>query len=229
MVMKNTLKTTVVIPIFNEERTIKTVIQSVRPYVDDVLVVIAKKSTDSGLKIAKDNGARILVDNGLGKGAAMRQASNFIDTDILLFMDADGSHIPQDIPTILNPIKNGSADMVIASRMLGGSEELHGTLSQFMRMFFSAAITLITNYRFGVQITDSQNGFRAIKKDVFKNLGLRANIFDIETEMTMRCAKKGYKIVEVPSRELRRTHGKSGINVLRMGPIYLWRVFINLF
>ncbi len=227
--MKSLPKTTAIIPIYNEAKTIKKIILEVQPYVDEVLVVVAKKSSDDGLKIAERSGARTIIDNGLGKGAAMRQAIDAVNNDIILFMDADGSHVSKDIPTILEPIKKGRADMVIASRMLGGSEELHGTISQFFRMVFSAIITLIVNYRFGVRITDSQNGFRAIKKDVAKQLNLKANIFDIETEMTMKCAKKGYRIVEVPGRELNRVYGKSGINVLRMGPVYLWRVIVNLF
>lgn len=225
----NAMRTTAIIPIFNEEQTISGTISQVRPYVDDILVVVAKKSTDKGLEIARREGAKTLVDNGRGKGAAMRLAANNADGDILLFIDADGSHVTADIPAVLEPIKKGRADMVIASRMLGGSEELYGTLSQFTRMFLSGLITLITNYRFGVRVTDSQNGFRAIRKEVMQNLQLKANIFDIETEMTMKCAKNKYRISEVPSKELKRKHGESGINILKMGPTYIWRVFANLF
>lgn len=227
--MKSSLKTSAVIPIFNEEKTIRKIISQVRPHVDDILVIVAKKSTDKGLKIAESAGARTLVDNGLGKGAAMRQAIKHIDGDIILFMDADGSHIAGDIPKILEPLKDGRADMVIASRMLGGSEELYGTIDQFFRVLFSMIITLIINYRFGIRITDSQNGFRAIKKDAIMDLDLKADIFDIETEMIMKCAKKGYRISEVPSRELKREYGKSGISILKMGPRYFWRVLVNIF
>lgn len=220
---------TVIIPTYNEEKTIKQIIIGVKKYCDEILVIGAKRSTDRTLEIAKSLGARTLIDNGKGKGAAMRLSIDEAKGDILVFIDADGSHIADDIPALVDPIKKETADMVIASRMLGGSEELHGTISQFFRMVFSAIITLIINYRFGVRITDSQNGFRAIRKDTAKQLGLNANIFDIETEMTMKCAKKGYRICEVPSRELNRIYGNSGINVLRMGPVYLWRVIINFF
>lgn len=223
------MKTIAIIPIFNEEKTIRKIISQVKPFVEDILVVVAKKSTDKGLEVASKAGARILVDDGRGKGAAMRLAADTAEGEILLFIDADGSHVTADIPAVLEPIKSGYSDMVIASRMLGGSEELYGTMSQFFRMFFSMMITLIINYRFNVRITDSQNGFRAIKKGVMKDLGLKANIFDIETEMTMKCAKKKYRISEVPSRELKREHGTSGISVLKMGPKYLWRVISNLF
>ncbi len=220
---------TAIIPTYNEEKTIKEMITRTKKYSDEILVIGAKKSTDKTLEIAKLLKVKALVDNGKGKGAAMRLGISEAKGDILVFIDADGSHICKDIPLLINPIKKGDSDMVIASRMLGGSEELHGTVSQFFRMCFSAIITLIINYRFNIRVTDSQNGFRAIRRDVAKELDLKADIFDIETEMTMKCAKKKYGISEIPSRELKRIHGKSGINVLRMGPVYLWRVIVNLF
>ncbi len=160
---------TVIIPTYNEEKTIKQIIIGVKKYCDEILVIGAKRSTDRTLEIAKSLGARTLIDNGKGKGAAMRLSIGEAKGDILVFIDADGSHIAADIPVLVDPIKKETADMVIASRMLGGSEELHGTISQFFRMVFSAIITLIINYRFGVRITDSQNGFRAIKKTLQKN------------------------------------------------------------
>ena len=170
-----------------------------------------------------------VVDNGKGKGDGIRVAIEHAKEDIIVFIDADGSHIAKDIPKIVQPIKDGKADMVIASRFIGGSEELHGTFGKFMRMFLSMVIAQIINWRFNKAIGDTQNGFRAIRKDVAKDLDLKANIFDIETEMVMKCYKGGYKIAEVPSRELKRKHGGSGINLWRMGWIYAWRVFKNLF
>lgn len=220
---------TAVISIYNEEKTIKDIIRSVKKHSDEILVVVAKGSTDRSLDIAKSMGARTLIDNGKGKGAAIRLGIQEAKGDIIVFIDADGSHTADDIPMLVAPIQSKKSDLVVASRMLGGSEELHGTLSEFVRMLFSSIITLIINYRFSIHTTDSQNGFRAIRKSVAKELELKANIFDIETEMVMKTAKKGYKISEVPSRELKRIYGKSRINVMKMGPVYFWRVISNLF
>jgi len=222
------MKVTVAVPTFNEEKNIKAILESVRSYGDEILVVTAKKSTDKTKEIAEKMGFRTLVDNGKGKGDAIRVAIEHAKGDIIVFIDADGSHIAEDIPKIVQPIKEGKADMVIASRFLGGSEELHGNFSKSLRMFFSISIAQIINWRFGTAIGDTQNGFRAIKKNVAKNLDLKANIFDVETEMVMKCYKKGYGILEVPSRELKRKGGESGINLWRMGWIYAWRVFRNL-
>ncbi len=223
------MKVSIVIPTKNEGKTIGEVIDKVRPYGDDVVVVDSKNTKDDTREVAESKGARVLVDNGVGKGDGIRVAIKTLDSDVLVFIDADGSHIPEDIPKVVAPIKEGKADMVIASRMLGGSEELYGTIFEAIRLFANVAITLIINYRWNVRITDSQNGFRAIKTSVAKDLDLKADIFDIETEMLMKCLKKGYCVGEVPSRELSRRHGKSGINIVTMGPRYLWRVLVNLF
>jgi len=135
----------------------------------------------------------------------------------------------EDIPTILDPIRSGKADMVIGSRYLGGSEELHGDFNKFLRMLFSMCIAQIMNWRFKTSVMDTQNGFRAIKADVIKKLKLTSNHTEIETEMCMKCCKKGFKIVEVPSRELKRKFGKSNISLTRDGFKYIWAVIKNLF
>ncbi|MFH1445182.1 MAG: glycosyltransferase family 2 protein [Nanoarchaeota archaeon] len=222
------MKVSIIVPTFNEEKTIKEVLERCKPYGDEILVVSAKKSTDRTKEIAEEMGFRTVIDNGKGKGDGIRVGLEHAKHEIIVFIDADGSHIPEDIPLLSNPIKEGKADMVIASRFMGGSEELHGTFNKFLRIFFSYAIAQIINWRFSTAIGDTQNGFRAIKKEVGKDIDLKANIFDIETEMVMKCYKKGYKVLEVPSRELKRKHGESGISLGKMGWVYAWRVFINL-
>ena len=221
-------KVTVVIPVFHEQKTVEKIIKATKPFCDEILVVSAKNAKDRTRDLVKSLGIRLLIDNGKGKGAGMRMAINNIKSGIIVFMDADGSHIPNDIPKLVAPIKSGKAEMVIGSRFLGGSEEMHGDFDKFLRVFFSMAIALVINWRFRSSIQDTQNGFRAIKADVAKKLNLEANIFDVETEMVMKFLKKKYRILEVPSKELKREYGESGIKIFPMGFIYLWRVFKNL-
>lgn len=223
------MKTTVVIPTYNEEATIAGIINDCRKYSDEILVVSAKKSTDRTKEIAKKMGVDVIIDNGKGKGDAIRCAISYLKDGIAVFIDADGSHIPSDIPTMVKPIQEGKYDMVIASRMTGGSEELHGNFDQVFRLFASSMITYIINKRFGTTMSESQNGFRAMRVDKLKTLKLQANIFDIESEELMKFLKKGYKVGEIPSRELSRKAGKSGITVWKMGWVYAYRVFKNLF
>lgn len=219
---------TVIIPTKNEERTISWIISSVKKYADE-LIVVDGHSSDKTREIAKELNAKIILDNRKGKGEALRLGISEAHGKAIVFIDADGSHIPEDIPKLVKPILEDKSDLVIASRMMGGSEELHGTIKQLFRLIASAVITLIINFRFGITLTDSQNGFRAIRASVAKSLNLKANKFDIEEEMIMKCLKKGFRITEVPSMELKRKFGKSNINLWKMWHVYAWRVFINLF
>jgi len=219
---------TVVIPTKNEEEGISEVIDAVKPHADEVLVVDGH-SKDRTREVAKSKGVNVELDGGCGKGDGIRTAIQKAKGDIIVFIDADCSHIADDIPKLVKPIKDGESDLVIASRMRGGSEELCGDISEAFRMIMGVFINLIINYRFGSRITDSQNGFRAIRKSVAKQLELKASKFDVEEEMLMKCLKKGFKVSEVPSRELKRKYGKSNINLWKIWYIYMWRVFVNLF
>ena len=227
--MKNNNQITVVIPAYNEEKTIAGVIKSVKPYCNRVLVVISKKSSDRTSQIVKRMKIEYIVDNGVGKGEGLRCAIDAVKHGIIVFFDADGSHIAADIPLVVKPILQNKADLVIASRFLGGSEEFHGDLNKFLRISFGMIISLIVNWRFKSMIMDTQNGFRAIRANVVKSLRLNSNHTEIETEMCIKCLKKNYRILEVPSRELKRKFGESNIVLLRDGWRYAWVTFRNLF
>ena len=222
------MKVTVVIPTKNEEQTLPEVIERVRPYADEILVVDGH-STDRTREVAEAAGVRVILDNRKGKGAALRHVINFVETEITVFIDADGSHDPEDIPKLIYPILKGEADHVVASRLTGGSSELHGGFDEFFRLAGSSFITAMINWRFKVKLSESQNGFRAIKTDVMKQLGLQENITTIEQEMTMRTLKKGFRIAEVPSHEHTRKMGYSKISVKKVAFRYVYTLFKYLF
>lgn len=220
-------KISIVVPTKNEENLIEHIIASVRKYGDEIIIVDGH-SKDKTREIAEKMGARVVLDNGKGKGDGLRIAIKEARKDIILFIDADGSHIPGDIPMLIKPLLEDKADMVLASRMTGGSEELYGDISKFIRIMGSMLITLIINYRWNVRITDSQNGFRAIKRQTALDLDLKENGFPIETEMIMKALKKKYRLAEIPSRELKRVYGDSRINLFSMWYKYVWCVIKNL-
>jgi dolichol-phosphate mannosyltransferase len=203
------------------------IVDSVRPYADEVLVIDGH-STDRTREIATERGARVELDGGKGKGEALRRSMEVAGGDIVVFIDADGSHDPKDIPSLVGPIKAGKADMVIGSRGKGGSDELHGTLEQFIRYSGSQIIMLAINYRFGSRLTDSQNGFRAIRREVGRKLGLKSNLTTIEQEMLMRALKLGYRVDEVPTHEYERRWGASKVSVWKLWAAYLWSFFRNI-
>lgn len=219
---------TVVIPAKDEEALIGEIVDAVRPYADEVLVVDGH-SKDRTRAIAVEHGARVIQDEGRGKGEAMRIAIRAATTDILVFIDADGSHDPGDIPKLVAPIQAGQADFVIGSRGKGGSDELHGTLEQFIRYVGSQLIMLAINYRWNVRLTDSQNGFRAIRRDVAAGLGVTSNLTTIEQEMLMKALKQGVRVSEVATHEYARRAGVSKVVVWKLWFPYVWSFLRNLF
>lgn len=222
------MKVSVIIPAKNEENSIGDVISGCRPFANEIIVVDGR-SSDRTREVSLNSGAKVIVDRGKGKGDGIKTGIKNAEGDILVFIDADGSHEPGDMPRLIEPILKDKADMCIGSRLLGGSDEIHGTISNFMRTIGGGLITLAINYRWGIRLTDSQNGFRAIKRSVALSLGLEANDFDIEEEMILKALRKGYRLVEIPSHEYERKYGKSQLSAWKKGYKFIWRLLINLF
>ena len=222
------LKTTVIILTRNEEGNIKNIIKGVRPYADEIIVVDGH-SKDKTREIAKKEGTNVILDEGTGKGAAERLAVRHAKHEIIVFIDADGSYDPKDIKRIVEPIKKREADLVIGSRMKGGSDELHSDLSQFLRLMGNVVLTLIINYRFNKKLTDCESGFRAIRRSVFLDIKTNENSFTIEQEVVIKCIKKGYKISEIASHEYSRKYGKSNLKLWKDGPKFLLSIIKNIF
>lgn len=220
---------TAIIPARNESTTVATVVRECLNYAAHVLVVEGGSDDDTAA-IAAAAGARVLRDDGRGKGAALRLAVQQVTTPICVFVDADGSHDPIDIPLLVAPIKAGLADHVTGSRLLGGSDELHGGGDEFLRLAGSAFITYVINRRFGTRLSDSQNGFRAIRTQAFRSLPLRAQHTTIEMEMIMATLAAGLRIAEVPTHERPRAAGYSKISLHKPATwfAYGWCLFTGV-
>jgi len=218
---------TCVIPAKNEELSVGEVIEKALPYCDEIIVVDGH-SSDRTVQVAKSHGVKVLYDNRKGKGDAIRVGAKAARFDVIVFMDADGSHDPADIPRLVEPIREGRADLVIGSRGKGGSDELHGDIEKLLRLVGSDLILIGINLRWKQSLTDSQNGFRAIRSEVIGRLDLKENITTIEQEMTMKCLKKGYIVTEVPTHEYARKYGKSGIKLRKVWLRYIYSFIKNL-
>jgi len=221
-------KITVIIPTKNEEHTIEEIIQGCKVFASEVIVADGH-STDKTKEISERVGARFLLDGGKGKGDGLRKASQAATGDILVFIDADGSHDPHDIPRLVKPILDNEADLVTGSRPKGGSDELHGDVQKLIRMIGSDIITIVINYRWKAKLSDTQNGFRAIRRKVMLDLNLKENGFTIEEEMIMKCLKKGYRVDEVPTHEYERRYGVSRISLCRVSFRFVWVVLKHVF
>jgi dolichol-phosphate mannosyltransferase len=217
----------VVICAKNEERTIGLITKRTLPHCDEV-VVVDGHSTDQTVAVAEAAGARVVKDNKKGKGDAIRVGAEAARYEITVFMDADGSHDPADIPRLVEAIQHDKADLVIGSRGRGGSDELHGDMEKLLRVVGSDLILIGINWRWKQNLTDSQNGFRAIRTEVIRALGLKENITTIEQEMTMRCLKKGYIVSEVPTHEYARLYGDSSIKLSKVWFRYIYSFLKHL-
>jgi dolichol-phosphate mannosyltransferase len=229
LTVNNATKTiSVVIPALNEEKTITEVIEGCKPYADE-LIVVDGHSRDKTREISEEHGAKVILDNKKGKGEAIRHVIGFVTGEIIVFIDADGSHDPKDIPKLVEPIMKEEADHVSGSRLVGGSSELHGGFDECFRLMGSSFITACINWKHKVQLSESQNGFRAIKTEVIKQLDLIEDITTIEQEMIMKTLKKGFRMAEVPSHEHKRKQGYSKISLRKVWFRYVYTMVKYLF
>ncbi len=211
-----------------EAASIGDVLARTSRYAAEVICVVGP-STDGTAELAAESGATVLADGGRGKGEAIRRAIACVRAPVTVFIDADGSHDPEDIPMLVGPIVAGEADHVTASRLRGGSSELHGGFDEFFRLAGSSFITACINWRFDCRLSDSQNGFRAIRTSVLRQLDLRENLTTIEQEMIIKTLRRGFRMAEVPSHEHPRTHGVSHIRIWRCAPRYGYSLVKYLF
>ena len=215
------------IPTKNESGGLGGLLDRARPFVDDLLVVDGH-SRDATVEICRARHIPVILDNGKGKGAAIREGLRRVTGDIVVMIDADGSHELNDIPRLVAPILRGEAEMVIGSRILGGSDELHGDFTHFLRNMGGGLITMAINYRWRVRLTDVLNGFRAIRRSSAERLNLRANDFDIEQHMVVECLKRGMTVKEIASHESVRQWGASKLPTFRKANLFFGRLFLDL-
>ena len=220
---------TLILPTKNEAEGIASIIDGSRKFADEIIVVDGHSTDGTILEAEKAGADKVFLDEGTGKGNAYQCGVRAATHEIIVFMDADGSHDPSIIPLLVAPIIAGQADFVVGSRIKGGSDELHGDVDNFLRAVGSGIITTAINLRFKSSITDALNGYRAIRKSVFRQLELNCSDFDIEQHMICRALGKKFRLVEVPAHEYRRKWGRSKLPTFKKAHLFLWRLCRDLF
>lgn len=214
---------TAAMPAYNESRHIDAMVRRASRHVDEV-IVLDDGSTDGTSEIAQSSGATVLRQNkNQGKGAAIRRIiaeAGRRHSDVLVLLDADGQHDPNEIPRFVKSISAGY-DLVIGSRQA----EAHKTppyrrLGQ--RILLCATRTLT-----GVRLTDSESGFRALSAKAIAELTLKEKGFAIETEMIAEAAAKGLKITEIPIANIYTADGSTQ-NPVRHGFSVLFRIVVMM-
>ena len=202
MNMNNSL--CVVIPVYNEEKTVESVLDKVlsRPETIEVIVV-DDASTDSSRDVMlkyidthKEKKITLLMQNeNMGKGAAIRRGFDEATAPIVIVQDADWEYSPDDYPLVLEPIINGKADVVYGSRFQEGP----GQVLNYRHMMGNKLITFASNVLTNLALTDVESCYKVFKVEVIQNLNLETCRFGIEVEMTAKLAKaKELRIHEVP-------------------------------
>ena len=189
------MKTIVIIPAFNEQAAIGEVVRKSLQYADDVLVVDDGSGDDTS-QIASDAGASVLKHpTNFGKGVSLRDAFRKVDGyDIVVTIDGDGQHNPDEIPVLIKPIEENEADFVNGSRYLNGFDEN----TPAYRRVGQRVLDIATNVTAGTSVTDSQSGFRAFNGKTINCYKFRDPGFGIESEMIADAAENNLRILEVP-------------------------------
>lgn len=209
----------IIIPVYNEELTLGNIIDRTKTValqtgLENEIIVVDDRSFDKSFEVAKNHSAKICsLKEHLGKGCALRAGFAKSKGDIIVTIDSDGSHRPEELPEVLAPILKGQADLVIGSRYLNHKKVATRKLNAFGVKLFNLFIKLLT----GVMITDSQSGFRALKREVLRSQKLKSGGYEIESEMLVKTAKKKFRIAEVPISFEQRTYGRSGVDPVADG------------
>jgi glycosyltransferase involved in cell wall biosynthesis len=210
------MKISLIIPALNEEESLPNVLASVPATAVDKIIVVDNGSTDRTAPVARRAGAQVIIEPRKGYGAACWsgfRASE--DTDILVFMDGDGSFQPSEIPRLTKPITSGAADLVLGSRTLGIEDTraipFHARLGNRLVVFIIGLISAI-------RITDL-GPFRAISRKTLENLSMQERTYGWPCEMIIKAGKLGHRIVEVPVTYRPRTGGKSKVSGTIVGSI----------
>jgi glycosyltransferase involved in cell wall biosynthesis len=213
------VKLSVLIPVYNEERTLEEVVRRVcAVQIPKEIILVDDGSSDQSRQILKrlqEDQARaqdplneirvFLQPSNQGKGAALKAAFSHVTGDVIIIQDADLEYDPKDYPSLLEPIQAGLADVVYGTRFYGGGA--HRVLF-FWHYMGNLALTLISNMLTNLNLSDMEVGYKVFRAESVKGVKLKSNRFGFEPEITVKLAKRQCRFYEVPISYHGRTYAE---------------------
>jgi glycosyltransferase involved in cell wall biosynthesis len=194
------MKLSVVIPVFNEVGNIEEILKRVKATKLASEIVVVDDGSQDGTptllkKLDGKSGVRVILhQKNQGKGAAVCTGLQAAKGDVILIQDADLEYSPHDYPALLQPIKDGIADVVYGSRFLGGPRRA----VMFWHMIANQLLTFMTNILYDTILSDMETGYKVFRRKVIEGMTLHARRFDFEPEFTAKVLKRHYRIYEIP-------------------------------
>lgn len=215
------MKVSLIIPAYNEEKAIQPVVEEYLPYVHEIIIV-DDGSVDSTFAIAagivNDKVMVIQHDRNRGQAAALRSGVAHASGEVLIFIDADCTYPAQYIPEFIKKIEQGY-DLVL------GSRQINNRNMPLLNRIGNVLLSSLVSWILGTTIHDSQTGYRAFRREIFEKLDVEAKGLEFFTKMTVKAAKCGCRITEVPV-EYRTRVGKSKLRPVRDGLRMLYGIFL---
>ncbi|MFQ5452435.1 MAG: glycosyltransferase family 2 protein [Candidatus Paceibacterota bacterium] len=193
----------VVIPVFNEVKTIEKIVERVMAHnPEGELIIVDDGSSDGTQKVLLDKIAPLsesikvfFHEQNQGKGAALRTGFSKTTKDVVLVQDADLEYDPRDYPTLLAPILEGKADVVYGSRFAGGGAH---RVHLYWHKLGNNLLTTLSNMFTNLNLTDMETCYKVFRSEVIKDIQIKSNRFNFEPEITAKIAKRHCRVYEVP-------------------------------
>lgn len=218
----------IIMPAFNEEKAIGKVVLEVASLMKTSrlpfeVIVVDDGSIDKTVSEARKSGA-VVLSNGenRGKGYCLRKGLLKAKGDLIVTMDSDGEHRPSDVIRLLKPAMKG-VDVVAGSRFIWSGKNCTSKCHILGNHLFNVCIMILT----GKRVTDSQTGFRVMKRDVIDNLHLESDGYEVESEITIKSLRNGFSFTEIPITIRRREYGITRIKLLSDGTKILRTIFVS--
>lgn len=222
------MKVAVLIPCYNEELTVKKVVEDFRKELPNAdIYVYNNNSTDKTVELAKEAGAIVRNEYKQGKGNVVRTMFEEVEADIYVLVDGDDTYPASSVHDLITLVEQGKADMAVGDRLSNGTykKENKRTFHNFGNILVKNAI----NLSFNSDLNDIMTGYRAFSKKMVKNLPITTKKFEVETEMTLQALDKNFIIKEIPIEYRDRPNGSSSkLNTISDG-IKVIKEIIRLF